>query len=132
MTTGLWNTGSVVNHVGGLVGWTNIPTSVSGTTLNNMCEQEINFIELYSSDSIDSNAVPEKYQPALCDLLTSKVLLTIQTQRGGIDSAKLGELSVSAGTGGISDLATQLRTDAISRLKELMRKLRFKRVIGGV
>jgi len=126
-----WSTGSVSTHVGAIIGWNNIPAGVSGTVLNNIVEQEINFIELFISDTIDSTAIAEKYQPATIDLTMSKVLLSIDASQGGIDSVSLGELSVSEGAGGNSQLANQLRADAILRLKELGRSIRFTRVQGG-
>lgn len=131
MTTGNWSTGSVADHVGTLIGWTNIPTGVSGTSLNNMIEQEINFVEQFTTTTIDSTAIPEKYQPAIIDLTMSKLLIVIEANDGGIDNVKLGELSMSSGKGGNAELATQLRTDAIQRLKELQRNVRFKKTIGS-
>lgn len=131
MTTGNWNVGSITEHVGAIVGWTNIPASISGTTFTNMVEQEINFVELYATDTIDSTSISEKYQPSIIDLSYSKLLLSLDAQEGGIDSVHLGDLSYSQGAGGHAELAKQLRIDAINRLKELQRTLRFKRVIGG-
>ncbi len=131
MTTGNWNTGSIANHVGILVGWSNIPITISGTVLNNLIEQEINHIEQYTTETIDSSSIPEKYQPPIIDLSLSKLLFVIDTNTGGIDNIKLGELSIGAGNSSISTIATKLREDAILSLKELQRKIRFKRVIGG-
>ena len=131
MTSGIWNTGSVVDFIAGIISWSNIPTSVSGTTFSNIVEQEINFVELYTTDTIDSSAIPEKYQPALCDLVHSKVLLSIDEQSGGINTARLGDLSIGASSSSNSEMAKQLREDAILRLKELQRTLRFKRVLGA-
>lgn len=129
MTSGLWNVGSIANHVGNFVGWSTM--SISGTTLNNVIEQEINFAEQYTTSTIDSNAIPEKYQPCIIDLVLSKVMLSNEAQQAGIDNASLGELTVSQGAGGGAELAKQLRTDAINRLKELQRSVRFKRIIGA-
>lgn len=127
----IWSTGSISTHVGAMVGWANVPAGVSGTVLNNIVEQEINFVELYTTETIDSSAIPEKYQPSIIDLTLSKVLLSIDASQGGINNVSLGELSVSEGAGGNSELAKQLRGDAINRLKELGRTVRFTRVIGG-
>jgi alpha-L-arabinofuranosidase len=131
MTSGSWNIGSIVNHVANIVGWGNIPTSISGTTFDNIVEQEINYAELYASETIDSSAIPEKYQPAIIDFVHSKILLSIDEQNGGINSVKLGDLNVSSSNSSYSSIAQQLREDAINRLKELHRTVRFKRVLGG-
>ena len=53
------------------------------------------------------------------------------TKLGGTDNVKLGDLSIGAGNGSATEIATRLREDAIKRLKELQRNVRFKRVIGG-
>lgn len=129
MSSGIWSVGSVANHLGGLFGWDTI-SSLSGTTLNNIIEQEINFVEKYTTVTISSNAIPEQYQPSVIDLSQSKILLALEARQGGVDSVHLGELTVSQGAGGGAELAKQLREDALTRLKELQRKVRFKRVIG--
>lgn len=127
MSSGIWNVGSVATHLGGMLGWSNI-SSLSGTTLNNMIEQEINFVETYTTITIDSDSIPEKYQPAIIDLAHSKILLAQESQQGGVDNVSLGELSVSQGAGGGAELAKQLREDALKRLKELQRKIRVRKV----
>jgi hypothetical protein len=126
----IWNSGSIALHVGNMFGWSNMPSNISGTTLNNMIEQEIIFVENFTSDSIDSTNIPEKYQPAIIDLTYSKLLLTSEAQQGGVDNVSLGGLSVSQAGGGGAELAKQLRGDAITRLTELQRTVRFKRVLG--
>lgn len=126
-----WNLGSVQEHVGAIVGWTNVPTSVSGTVLNNMVSQEINFVETYTTDTISDNSISSKYQPAVIDLVMSKLLLSIDTQEKGIDKISLSDLSVSQGGQSNKSLAKQLREDAIRRLKELSRTVRFTQSIGG-
>ena len=134
MTTGYWNIGSVTDYLGNVIGWSNIPTTISGTTFNNMVEQEINFVEQYTSETIDSDAIPEKYQPAIIDLTWSTMLFSIDSINNSTseESVKLGELSVtSSSSNPASNLAIQLRNDAINRLKELQRKFRFTRIIGG-
>ena len=131
MTSGIWSVGSVVDQVSKLVGPANVPTAISGTDMNSVVEQEINFVELFTSETINSSAIPEKYQPAVVDLTYSKVLLSIDSTSGGIDNIKLGDLSVkSSDSSSNAALAKQLRIDAIARLKELSRTTRFKKVIG--
>ena len=91
MTNGFWSVGSISTHVGTLIGWSNIPSTISGTTFNNMVEQEINVVEQYTSNTISSDAIPEKYQPTIIDLTNSKLLLSIDSNTGGADTIKLGE-----------------------------------------
>jgi hypothetical protein len=129
MTTGNWSTGSVTTHVGNLVGWASI-TSISGTTLTNIAEQNINYVEQYTTDTINSDAISEKYQPVIIKLTHADVLIAMESQQAGIDTVSLGDLSVSQGAGGGAELAQQLKDEAMLRLKELQRKVRFNRVIG--
>ena len=126
-----WSTGSISDHVTNIIGTSNVPSSISGTTLTDMIVQEINFAEQFTTDSIGTSAIAAKYQPAIIDLTLSKLLIAIDAQEGGVTSVNLGDLKVSqAGGGGNADLANQLRADAIARLKELQRTVRFTRVIG--
>lgn len=128
----VWNVGSINSHVTNVIGTANIPSSISGTVLDDMIQQEINYVnQIIKEDSIDSTAIIEKYQPPVIDLTLSKLLFAIDAQEGGADIVKLGELSVhQSAAGGNSAVAKSLREDAIMRLKELQRRVRFKRVIG--
>ena len=126
----LWNVGSIANHVGNYIGWPVVGT-LSGTTLNEIITQEINFANTYTNESIGTTNIAERYQPALVDLTVSKIMFGTEMQQGGIDSVSLGELSVSQGAGGGAELAKEMRNNAILRLKELGRFVRYKRVIGG-
>lgn len=126
----IWNTGSVSTHVGNFIGFDNI-TSISGTTLDNMVKQEINYANNYTTENITENSILEKFQPTIIDLTLSKILLSIEAQEGGVDKVQLGPLTVSQEEGGNAELAKQLRIDATARLKELGRKVRFKRVLSG-
>jgi len=125
----IFNTGSVAESVGNILGWDNL-SSISGTTLINMASQEVNYIEQFTTDAISDDSISEKYQPAAIDLTMSKALISIDAQAGGISDVKLGDLSVKGGNSSNAELAKQLRTDAIARLKELQRTVRYKRVIG--
>jgi hypothetical protein len=131
MTNGIWSVGSVTDFVGNLVGWTNIPVGISGTTFSNLVEQVINYCELYATVTITSSAIPEVYQPAIIDLSHSKLLFAIEANNGGIGNVSLGELTIGAGNSGYVELAKQLREDGDKRLHELQRTIRTKRVIGG-
>jgi len=131
MTNGIWSVGSVTDFVGNLVGWSNIPVGISGTTFSNLVEQVINYCELYATVTITSSAIPEVYQPSIIDLSHSKLLFSIEANNGGIENVALGELTIGAGNSGYVELAKQLREDGNKRLHELQRTIRTKRVIGG-
>lgn len=127
----LYNLGSVVVDVSNFIGPSNVPTNLSGTNMNNLITQQINYLNTYANDGIGTSDIAEKYQPSIINLTISQLLLSIEATQGGIDTVSLGELSISQGAGGGTELARQLREDAINRMKELGRSLRFKRVIAG-
>lgn len=125
-----WNAGSLTTFVGNTVGWTTIG-ALSGTTLTDMAINEINFANTYTNDNIATTGIAEKYQPSLAELLKSQVMFATEMQQGGVDSATIGELSISQGAGGGAEIAKALRENAINRLKELGRFVRFTRVLAG-
>lgn len=126
-----WSTGSVAEHITALVGTKNIPTAVSGTVLNDLISQRINHIEQYTGQNIDDNSIAEKFQPAIINLSMAKLLLSIESNQGGINSARLGPLSVGEiGEGGNLPTAQMYETNGRLDLRELGRKSRFKRSIG--
>lgn len=126
----IWNVGSVADYVGGFIGWSNLPSNFSGTVLNVTIEQNINVINNNTNDNISSSNIAEKYQPILIDLTKADVLLAIESAEGGINSASLGDLSISQGGGGLAEIAKQMREDAMVKLKDLGRFVRFKRVLS--
>ena len=127
----LWSVGSVVDQVTKLVGPTNVPLSISGTDMDSIVEQEINYVNTFTDDNVQLTDIAAQFQPAITDLTWSKVLLAIDANEGGVDKVSLGPLSTEqTEAGGNAALAKQLRADAVARLKELGRFVRFKRVIG--
>ncbi len=125
-----WNCGSVSEHVGNIIGWDNIPSGISGTTLNMMTEQNLNYLNTYTNDNIECPSIVEKYQPILVALTQSDVLMTIETQDGGVTKVKLDMLNVEQEGHGLADFAKGLREDAIRKMKELGRHVRFRRVLS--
>ena len=125
----IFNTGSVAEKVGNILGWDNL-TAISGTTLVDMASQEVNYIETFTSEAISDNSISERFQPAAIDLTMSKALISMDAQAGGISDVKLGDLSVKGGNSSNAELSKQLRIDATARLRELQRSVRWKRVIG--
>jgi len=128
----IWSVGSVQDYIGNLIGWNVIPSNISGTTFNNLIEQVINHANNFTNDAISTDNIQPKYQPAIIDLSISKLLGAIEAQEGGIDSVKLGELSISQSKGGNAELAKEYWEKGMKELKELGRHVRFTRVIAGV
>ena len=127
----IWSVGSIRDHITNIIGTNNIPSSISGTTMSNMIEQAINHANNFTNDNIGITNIAAKYQPAIIDLSLSKVLASIESQEGGIDSAKLGPLSLGQGKGGNIELSKDYWIKGEKALRELGRHVRFTRVIGG-
>jgi len=126
----LYNLGSVIVDVSNFIGPSNIPSNLSGTGMNNLVTQQINYLNTYTNDAIGIIDIAEKYQPSIINLSMSQILLAIEANQGGIDTASLGELSISQG-GDPTEYAKILRQDAVQRLQELGRYVRYKRIISS-
>lgn len=128
-----WSVGSIADHITNMVGPSNIPTSVSGTTLDNIITQQINRAEEFTKVSIGITSIGARFQPALIDLSMAQLLRSMEMQEGGINSVRLDVLSVSEGLAGGGKLGTasQLEKEGLSKLRLLGRDIKFKRVIGA-
>jgi len=127
----IWSTGSISDHITNLVGTANVPSSISGTTMLDMIEQQINFANTFIGVTIGTTAIDEKYQPAIIDLSLSKLIYMTDAQEGGVDEVQLGELTISQGRkDGNIKTADRLKMSAEMALKHLGRDIRFKRVIA--
>lgn len=130
----IWSVGSISNHITNMVGPSNVPDSVSGTTMNNIVIQQINRAEEFTKQTIGITAIEAKFQPPLIDLSMAQLLRSMEMNEGGINSARLGELSASEGGGivaGKLGTAIQLEKEGLSKLRLLGRDVKFRRVIGG-
>jgi hypothetical protein len=127
----LYNVGSVVSDVSNFIGPSNVPSNLSGTNMNFLVVKNINYLNTYTNDAIGIVDINVQYQPSLFSLTVADILDAVEATQGGIDSVSLGELSVGQGAGGNSEIARQMREDAINKMKELGRYSRYKRVISG-
>lgn len=125
---GDWSVGSIADFIGGIFQWQNI-SFLSGTVLNNIITQEINYSNTFTNANL-SSVIPDRYQPAICDLVKSQVMLSIELSQGGIEHVSLGQLSVSQVGGGLK-AAQDLKDNATARLRELGRFVRVHKTIAG-
>lgn len=124
-----WSVGSVVDYAYKIVG-TKIPLTISGTNLNQVVQQQIDYCEQYTGVIIDGSNIPSKYQGPICDLTIAQILRANEIQEGGVESVSLGELSVSEAGGGDQETADKLIEQANRRLKELGRNIRVYKCWG--
>lgn len=75
----------------------NVPTSISGNTLNFMVNVSTYTAENYTGVNIPVNAIADQYQPAIINLTIGQVLGQMEAQGIGTKSVKIGELNISKG-----------------------------------
>jgi len=124
----IWNVGSIGSVVLNLVD--DIPASISGL-LPVLAEQEVNYAETYTGQSIGTTAIAAKYQPALTSLTASAVLRAMEVQGADVSNIKLGDFSVAKGQGSATNTASNsYRQDGQKKLNELGREVNFYKALG--
>lgn len=109
--------GSIATEVGRRID--NIPSSISGTEMNGIIIDEINFAEKKLGVAIGSTAIEEKYFGVIARLTMSTVQGVIETQGSDKQSVSLGELSVGKSNMTKEGLSGKWRQEAIDMIKEL-------------
>ncbi|MBU2685699.1 MAG: hypothetical protein KKF27_20850 [Gammaproteobacteria bacterium] len=119
-----YNLGSVVSEVGARLD--NIPSSISGTNMNNIIIEEANFIETENGISLGSPiAFTNPYCSAIIKLVMSNVQSIIEAQGSDKSSIHLGELSVSKSSSASDSFAQKWRVEAIKDLRSLKGKYNY-------
>jgi len=118
MTT--WNLGSVSDVLWGMI--ENIPSSISGTTMLNMIDQERQYMECFLSLSIGSTSIETKYQPSLISLSAASLLRSMELVGVDATSIKLGDFSENkGGASNVSKAANFFADDAQKKLDCLLK-----------
>ena len=103
---GNWNLGSVQTEIGKIV--LDIPTSLSsGTTIADIANQQMLFMQNYTGQTIGSTSIAEKYQHPLLFLTASALLNSMELQGIDVSSVKLGDFSESKGGASSSSQSKQ-------------------------
>lgn len=124
------NLGSIASDIQARVD--NIPTSISGTQLLKIVDEERLYAERFTGDTIGSVDIAEKYQPALIRLATAGLLEYMELVGADVSEIKLGDFTTKKGSGSnISSAAQKLREDGENKLRKLGRQVLFRRVIGS-
>lgn len=121
--------GSIVTEVHKLI--PGVPSTISGTNMESAVFQQLLVIQSYTGDTIGSNSIAEKYQPAMTFLTAAAVLGNMELQ--GIDgtSVSLGELSVTKGGQSNTTNARKSYYDmGMQQLRLLGREVRFTKANG--
>ena len=110
---GNWNLGSVASFVLDVV--EDIPSVISGVRLLEIADQQRQFIENYTGDTIGSNSIDIKYQGIISNFT----------------SIRLGELSISKGASSSSLSASdRFREEGWRKLRELGKNISYYKVNG--
>lgn len=122
------NLGSIANFVYNIVD--NVPTGISGNLIG-IAEQQKFVVEQYTGDSIDSNSIAEKYQPAIIDFTISESLKLMETLGADVSSISLGDLSISKGANSaLMSVSQKFKESGMEKLKQLGEKVNFYRAFG--
>lgn len=110
----------------------NFPDIQSGTkqTINDLINLAIQEVENAVEETIDVNNIPQKYQSIITDLSYARVLV-YDVSQDSTGKVELGDLSVDSGQTKKLTTAKGMRDMALSNLRELRRRIKFKRVIGA-
>ncbi len=109
----------------------NIPSTISGTTLHNMIDQEIFFAERFTGDTISIAAVGNVYQPAIISLSAASVLRMMEMQGTDTSKLRLGDFTVDKGSNSPAAWTSeQVKADGIIKLKNIGAKINFFKANG--
>lgn len=98
----------------------NVPTTISGVTLDNIVDNQRVFVEAFTALAVGSIAIDEIFQPAIIDLAISETLQLMELQGIDASSIKLGDLSVSkGGTSAALSSALRFRESGMRKLAEI-------------
>ncbi len=103
-----------------------LPTGISGNMIE-IVDQSRQFVADYTGDSIGSNSIGAKYQPAIIDFAKADTIDLLGAQSGG-EKIKLAELSIDESGDAMS--AKQYKLMGDMKLKALGRKIQFVRSLS--
>lgn len=106
----LWNLGSVSATVLDLV--EGVPTSISGTRLNEMSDRQRQKVQEYTGVTIGSNSIDIKYQEAILQLTIAKTTKDMMTLGADVSEIKLGDFTEKKGANSNLEVVANMATDA--------------------
>lgn len=122
------NTGSIADFVFKIVD--NVPSNISGNLIS-IVEQQKTVVENYTGETIDSNSIDAKYQPALIDLTIADALKLMETVGADVSSISLGELSISKGANSaLMTVSQKFKDSGMEKLKQLGEKVNYYATFG--
>ena len=129
---GIWNLGSVQDEIFARVSVT-IPTSISGTSLNNVINERLQYVNDFLGTNVGNTAITLPYQGPLISLSIGETLDNIEGMSSGQSKdIKIGEMSIkkSASSGGEGTSAMQWTLRGEKALNQLKNKASFYKAYG--
>jgi len=126
----IWNVGSFSTHISNIVVPSNVPVSISGTTMDNIVSQKIAVVENYLGIDINSNAVEEKYQGVISNLATAEIIDIINAINNSVQSMSIAELSITNSSTNALAPSTLYKELGMQCLIQLQQRPRYKKVWG--
>lgn len=121
------NIGSIADFIFATI--SDIPAGVSGVMTDIITDQIIH-IENYTGQSIDPNAIEERFQPAIKAFTKADVIKSKFELAGNTTRKKLGELEVESGKGSAEEvLIAKYFSEAEEKLKRLGRNIVYRRTL---
>jgi len=90
---GTWNLGSVSLMTLNMV--QDVPTYLSGTTMDDIAFQQLSYTEQYVGVTIGSNSINTPYQAPILHLTIAEVTALMEAQGTDASSYRLGDLNVT-------------------------------------
>ena len=108
-----------------------VPSTISGTTLWNMVDNEVYFAAQLTGDTISTSAIADKYQPAIISLTAASVLRMMELTGADVSNIRLGDFSISKGQGSSTSITSdKMKEDGIRKLEVLGNKINFYKALG--
>ena len=129
MVGGLWSIGSFADHITNLVGPSNVPTSISGITMNNLIWQQAAVVENSIGVNLDDAGIEEKYQPTITNLSLSQIYDTMGAMLN-VQSAQIDDLKITNNKEQYKNAALSFKQMGMVMLEDLTNTMAFKKVWG--
>jgi len=112
---GDWNLGSVSDYVYGMIA--NIPSTISGTILLQIADQQRQFVQDRTGTTIGSNSINISYQGIIGNLSCAKTAIAMANQGLNSSDLKIGDFSVSKSNKVLMDMADRFEKNAMMELE---------------
>jgi hypothetical protein len=112
---GVWSLGSVSEFAYNMIA--NIPSTISGTIMLQIADQQRQFVQDRVGTTIGSNSIDISYQGIIGNLTCAKVSIAMANQALNSSDLKIGDFSVSKSNKVLMDMADRFEKNAMMELE---------------